>query len=78
MLFSEEYGQYYGQMNTMQAGRMMTVKRDGLPYEEMGYSAMPPPNRLVALLLYSYVYVQVIYYSKNFRENKGPSINDDR
>ena len=29
-------------MNTMQ-GRMMTVKRDGLPYEEMGYC--PPPNR---------------------------------
>ena len=51
VLFSEEYGQYYGQMNTMQAGRMMTVKRDGLPYEEMGYSAMPPPNRLVALLV---------------------------
>ena len=40
--FTEEYGQYYGQMNTMQ-GRMMTVKRDGLPYEEMGYC--PPPNR---------------------------------
>jgi len=37
----EEYGQYYGQMNTN--GRMMTVKRDGLPYEEMGYC--PPPNR---------------------------------
>ena len=29
-------------MNAMQ-GRMMTVKRDGLPYEEMGYC--PPPNR---------------------------------
>jgi hypothetical protein len=28
-------------MNTN--GRMMTVKRDGLPYEEMGYC--PPPNR---------------------------------
>ena len=42
-LYAEEYGQYYGQMNTMQAGRMMTVKRDGLPYEEMGYC--PPPNR---------------------------------
>ena len=41
-LITEEYGQYYGQMNTMQ-GRMMTVKRDGLPYEEMGYC--PPPNR---------------------------------
>jgi hypothetical protein len=39
--FTEEYGQYYGQMNTN--GRMMTVKRDGLPYEEMGYC--PPPNR---------------------------------
>ncbi len=24
-------------------GRMLTVKRDGLPYEEMGYC--PPPNR---------------------------------
>ena len=24
-------------------GHMMTVKRDGLPYEEMGYC--PPPNR---------------------------------
>ncbi len=41
LTFSEEYGQYYGQMNTN--GRMMTVKRDGLPYEEMGYC--PPPNR---------------------------------
>ena len=39
--FTEEYSQYYGQMNTN--GRMMTVKRDGLPYEEMGYC--PPPNR---------------------------------
>nr|XP_040576477.1 Down syndrome cell adhesion molecule-like protein Dscam2 isoform X20 [Lepeophtheirus salmonis] len=38
----EEYAQYYGQMNTMNA-RMMTTKRDGLPYEEMGYC--PPPNR---------------------------------
>ena len=41
--FAEEYGQYYGQMNTMNPNRMMTVKRDGLPYEEMGYC--PPPNR---------------------------------
>ena len=40
---AEEYGQYYGQMNTMQAGRMMTMKREGLPYEDMGYC--PPPNR---------------------------------
>ena len=42
-VISEEYGQYYGQMNTMNPNRMMTVKRDGLPYEEMGYC--PPPNR---------------------------------
>lgn len=27
----------------MNPNRMMTVKRDGLPYEEMGYC--PPPNR---------------------------------
>ncbi len=43
--FTEEYAQYYGQMNTMN-GRMMTMKapqHDGLPYEEMGYC--PPPNR---------------------------------
>lgn len=39
--FSEEYAQYYGQMNTN--GRTMTMKHDGLPYEEMGYC--PPPNR---------------------------------
>ena len=43
IIFSEEYGQYYGQMNTMNPNRMMTVKRDGLPYEEMAYC--PPPNR---------------------------------
>ena len=47
-VLTEEYGQYYGQMNTMAGhpggrGGMMTVKRDGLPYEEMGYC--PPPNR---------------------------------
>ena len=41
--FLEEYGQYYGQMNTMNPNRMMTMKHEGLPYEEMGYC--PPPNR---------------------------------
>ena len=30
-------------MNTMNPNRMMTMKRDGLPYEEMAYC--PPPNR---------------------------------
>ena len=30
-------------MNTMN-GRMVTMRKDGLPYEEMGY--VPPPNRL--------------------------------
>ena len=29
-------------MNTMN-GRMVTMRKDGLPYEEMGY--VPPPNR---------------------------------
>jgi len=41
----EEYGQYYGQMNTMNPHTMRTMKQqhEGLPYEEMGYC--PPPNR---------------------------------
>ena len=30
-------------MNTMNPNRMMTMKHEGLPYEEMGYC--PPPNR---------------------------------
>merc|ERR1712106_1162990 len=38
----EEYAQFYGAMNTMN-GRMVTMRKDGLPYEEMGY--VPPPNR---------------------------------
>jgi len=38
----EEYAQFYGAMNTMN-GRMMTMRKDGLPYDEMGYN--PPPNR---------------------------------
>ena len=44
-LFTEEYGQYYGQMNTMNPHTMRTMKQqhEGLPYEEMGYC--PPPNR---------------------------------
>jgi hypothetical protein len=39
---SEEYAQFYGAMNTMN-GRMVTMRKDGLPYEDMGY--VPPPNR---------------------------------
>lgn len=39
----DQYAQYYGHMNTMNGARMMTMKPDGLPYEEMGYC--PPPNR---------------------------------
>ena len=47
-MIAEEYAQYYGQMNTMNGNRMMTMKQgqpphEGLPYEEMGYC--PPPNR---------------------------------
>jgi hypothetical protein len=42
MLCSEEYAQFYGAMNTMN-GRMVTMRKDGLPYEDMGY--VPPPNR---------------------------------
>jgi hypothetical protein len=38
----EEYAQFYGAMNTMN-GRMVTMRKDGLPYEDMGY--VPPPNR---------------------------------
>ena len=44
-VLAEEYGQYYGQMNTMNPHTMRTMKQqhEGLPYEEMGYC--PPPNR---------------------------------
>ena len=42
ILFVEEYAQFYGAMNTMN-GRMVTMRKDGLPYEDMGY--VPPPNR---------------------------------
>ena len=43
--FTDEYAQYYGQMNTMNGARMQQTmqKHDGLPYDEMGYC--PPPNR---------------------------------
>jgi hypothetical protein len=41
-VYSEEYAQFYGAMNTMN-GRMVTMRKDGLPYEDMGY--VPPPNR---------------------------------
>ena len=44
--FLEEYAQFYGAMNTMN-GRMVTMRKDGLPYEEMGY--VPPPNRFLSL-----------------------------
>ena len=43
--YLEEYAQFYGAMNTMN-GRMVTMRKDGLPYEEMGY--VPPPNRLAS------------------------------
>ena len=50
--FAEEYAQYYGQMNTMGGRGMMKQgqqqpmgQHDGVPYEEMGYGGMPPPNR---------------------------------
>ena len=42
-LFTEEYAQFYGAMNTMRNGGIVTMRKDGLPYDEMGY--VPPPNR---------------------------------
>ena len=42
----EEYAQFYGAM-TMNREHMVNMRKDGLPYEEMGYSG-PPPNRFVA------------------------------
>ena len=30
-------------MNTMRNGGIVTMRKDGLPYDEMGY--VPPPNR---------------------------------
>ena len=39
----EEYAQFYGAMNTMRNGGVVTMRKDGLPYDEMGYN--PPPNR---------------------------------
>merc|ERR1719336_3226624 len=39
----EEYAQFYGAMNTMRNGGVVTMRKDGLPYDEMGY--VPPPNR---------------------------------
>ena len=42
---SEEYAQFYGAM-TMKNGMVtMPMRKDGLPYEEMGYSIGGPPNR---------------------------------
>ena len=41
--FAEEYAQFYGAMNTMRNGGVVTMRKDGLPYDEMGY--VPPPNR---------------------------------
>ena len=41
--YSEEYAQFYGAMNTMRGGGVVTMRKDGLPYEEMGYVA--PPTR---------------------------------
>ena len=32
---------------TMNREHMVNMRKDGLPYEEMGYSG-PPPNRFVA------------------------------
>ena len=42
-MFVEEYAQFYGAM-TMNREHMVNMRKDGLPYEEMGYSG-PPPNR---------------------------------
>ena len=42
-MFPEEYAQFYGAMNTMRNGGIVTMRKDGLPYDEMGY--VPPPNR---------------------------------
>ena len=44
LFFAEEYAQFYGAMNTMRNGGV-TMRKDGLPYDEMGY--VPPPNRSV-------------------------------
>ena len=41
-VLTEEYAQFYGAM-TMKHG--VTMRKDGLPYEEMGYSIGGPPNR---------------------------------
>ena len=43
LFFVEEYAQFYGAM-TMNREHMVNMRKDGLPYEEMGYSG-PPPNR---------------------------------
>ena len=40
----EEYAQFYGAM-TMNREHMVNMRKDGLPYEEMGYSIGGPPNR---------------------------------
>ena len=45
LLVAEEYAQFYGAMNTMRHHEV-TMRKDGLPYEDMGY--VPPPNRSVA------------------------------
>ena len=42
---AEEYAQFYGAM-TMKNG-MVTMNKNGLPYDEMGYSIGGPPNRYI-------------------------------
>ena len=38
-------------MNTMRQGGMVTMRKDGLPYDEMGYC--PPPNRYLRNIFYN-------------------------
>jgi hypothetical protein len=80
MFFTEEYAQYYGQMNTMN-GRMLTMKQqqqqhDGLPYEEMGYC--PPPNRKLPPVPGQHSNYNTIDRIKNGRTAACPSRNFER
>ena len=81
---SEEYAQFYGAMNTMRQGGMVTMRKDGLPYDEMGYC--PPPNRYLRNIFYNFFsnnvygkipfiyYLQYNYIAGNCHQFQEPTL----
>ena len=57
---AEEYAQFYGAM-TMKNG-MVTMNKNGLPYDEMGYSIGGPPNRYINFALEKSSAIRFTYF----------------